>query len=104
MDGNDKNHPFLLRQKRGDQMLIYEREFRLLGKSDSVQWVKAVNRGTSDNGLWELEVKIQGEKEHAILVTSHNKPRQFPNLNFLQAFIHDTCPSISSIEVRIRQT
>lgn len=103
MDDSDKTPPTFELKILGGKMIIYERELRLLGRSGSVVWVKAVCSDKDEKLTWHLEVKLTGEKEHAHLVNSINEPRQFPKLNTVVSFVADICPNVDSIEVEIRE-
>lgn len=86
--------------------IMYDRELRLLGATGSIDGAKAV-RVVDDEGkgrlMFELHVMVKGGSEWSKLVTSHNKPRLFPNLNFLYSLIAEACPSLVFIQVDIRQ-
>lgn len=90
--------------------IMYDRDMKLLGAAGSIIAAKAVRATEVEDEdksklLFELHLLINGSVEGgakwAKLVTSHNKPRLFPNLNFLYLLVSDSCPTIEYIQVAI---
>lgn len=95
-----KNHLFL--HKSGKSMVvIYERELKTYAKSGTIDKLQGVQTLTEDNKIkWELHIYIKGlNKEVAVLMTSLNKPRQFPNLTRMVELVQNWCPYLSILEL-----
>lgn len=86
-----------LNTENGQQMVIQEKELLVYAKTNHITKVFAVLRDYKDKPKWELEFQIKGEKEMALLVTSLNKPRQFPRLNHMVEQVNIWCPYIKSL-------
>lgn len=84
--------------------IMYDRELKLLGATGSIVGAKAIKASEGDDKgrlTFELHLLIKGSTEWSKLVTSHNKTRLFPNLNFLYSLVMDSCPSIDAVQVVI---
>jgi len=91
-----------LQIENGQKMIIHERELLVYARTNHIGKVFAVMRGKKEKPKWELEFQIKGEKERAILVSSLNKPRQFPRLNNMVEMLQNWCPDIDVITLSIK--
>ena len=92
-----------LNTDNGQQMVIQEKELLVYAKTNHIVKIFAVLRGDNTKPKWELEFQIKGEKELALLVTSLNKPRQFPRLNNMVELLKTWCPYIENISLDLHQ-
>ena len=88
-----------LTTENGRNMVIYERELLVYSKTNHIVKVFAVKRGTEEKPKWELEFQLKGENERALLVSSLNKPRQFPRLNNMVEMVKAWCPNIEDLSL-----
>ncbi|WP_020211021.1 hypothetical protein [Gilvimarinus chinensis] len=95
--GSDTKQLAFLNTEHGKRMVIYERELRTYAKTNMIAKVYAVRTGDPNKPKWELEFKLKGGEENALLVTSLNKPRQFKQLNYMVEFLNDLCPDLSDL-------
>jgi len=100
---SDKSTFVFLNIENGHKMVIYERELRVYSKTNSIVKVFAILKDSENKPKWELEFQIKGEQERALLVTSLNKPRQFPKLNYMVELVKDWCPNIESLILELQE-
>lgn len=91
----------IIETENGQSMVIQQQQLLVYSKTNHIVKIFAVMRGTNEKPKWELEFQLKGEKERALLVTSLNKPRQFPRLNNMVELVKEWCPYIESIVLDI---
>lgn len=104
MDISNKIVPAYLSTDNGNIMVIQEKEMLLYSKMNQIVKIFAILGGEEEKPKWVLEFQIKGESERALLVTSLNEPRYFPNLNFMAATVRLWCPQIETIELGINRS
>lgn len=91
----------IIETENGQSMVIQQQQLLVYSKTNHIVKIFAVMRGTNEKPKWELEFQLKGEKERALLVTSLNKPRQFPRLNNMVELVKEWCPYIENIVLDI---
>lgn len=101
LDLSDKKSRLFIHKSGLEMVVIYERELKTYAKSGTIEKLQGVQVVTENNKIkWELHIFIKGlNKEVAVLMTSLNKPRQFPNLSRLVELVQDWCPNLSKFEL-----
>ena len=84
-------------------MFIQEKELKVYAKTNSIDKVFATKNENSPKTQWKLEFKLKGEKERATLITAINKPRMFPNINYLVECLNLWCPNVANLIVDIKK-
>ncbi|NQY62983.1 MAG: hypothetical protein HRT38_04510 [Alteromonadaceae bacterium] len=84
-------------------MLIQEKELNVYAKTNFIEKVSATRSENNIKPLWQLEFKIKGESEIALLITTLNKPRLFPNVDYLIEYVNIWCPKIEQIVFNIKK-
>lgn len=100
--GSDTKQLAYLTTEHGKRMVIYERELRVYAKTHMISKVMAVRTGDINKPKWELEFRLKGGDESALLVTSLNKPRQFKQLNYMVELLNDLCPDLEEVALSIK--
>lgn len=104
MTASDTKPLAKLTTETGQIMVIYERELRVYAKTNSILRVWAIRTGKQDKPTWELEFRLKGEDENAVLVTSLNKPRRFKQVNYLVEYLNELCPTLDEITLGINNS